>query len=39
MEGDVIYKRESGWTVFCLSLPTAPIGLRAEHEQSVSVII
>jgi signal transduction histidine kinase/type II secretory pathway pseudopilin PulG len=39
MEGDVIYKREEGWSVFCLALPSAPVGIRAEQEHSVSIII
>jgi hypothetical protein len=40
MEGDVIYRREGGWSVFCLSLPPAPVGIRnSEQEPSVAIII
>jgi signal transduction histidine kinase len=38
MEGDVV--REDGWSVFCLSLPAAPEGIRnSEQEPSVAIII
>jgi signal transduction histidine kinase len=39
MKGDVIYRREAGWSVFCLSLPLAPAGIRPEQEHSVAIII
>lgn len=40
MEGDVVYRREDGWSVFCLSLPAAPVGARfSEQEPSVAIII
>jgi signal transduction histidine kinase len=39
MEGDVIYRRAGEWSVFCLSLPLAPAGIRPEQEHSVAIII
>ncbi|HEX6300918.1 MAG TPA: hypothetical protein VF148_10680 [Acidimicrobiia bacterium] len=40
MDGNVIYRREHGWSVFCLPLPAAPVGIRAcEQEPSLAIII
>jgi signal transduction histidine kinase len=39
MKGDLIYEREDGWSVFQLSLPAAPAGIRSEQEASVAIII
>lgn len=40
MEGDVIYRRADGWSVFCLSLPAAPAKIRnSEQEPSVAIVI
>lgn len=37
MDGDVVYRRQGGWSVFRLSLPIAPADVRPEQELSVSI--
>jgi signal transduction histidine kinase len=40
MRGDLFYQREVGWSVFRLSLPVPPDGVRhPEQEASVSIIV
>lgn len=40
MEGDVIYRREERWSVFCLALPAARVGTRSsEQGPAVAIII